>query len=431
MRMQRHLAPTAAPVTVVDLGWAILGLFQAQRYRVRLEMEIKRYFGVGHVFLLSSGRAALATIVEAFAATSRRRKVIIPAYTCFSVPSAIARAGGQVVLCDVDPHTLDFAFDHLQRIVDIETLCIVSPHLLGQTADISRAQAIAKPLGIPVIEDAAQAMGRKTKEGWVGTMGDVGFFSLGRGKNITAGSGGVIVTNSDEIADKLSKACAELPEESLAGQVVNGFTVFAMTILIRPRAYWLPATLPFLGLGETIYDPTFPIRRLDGMRAGLLKTWRRRLEDSNEVRARHADQYLGRFRQEEAQLEPVRQPGTAYLRLPMILPTAAAKQEMCTAGKDLGLGVSALYPAPVSDIPELKAQFQGQQYPGASVLADRLVTLPVHQYVDERDVVRICTMLHRIVAGAHPVVEARHTRMTDQPPSRTETRGAGASNRGQ
>ena len=425
MKMQRHLAPTAAPVSVADLGRAILGLFQAQRYRVRLETELKRYFGVGHVFLLSSGKAALATIVEAFAATSSRRQVIIPAYTCFSVPSAIVRAGGQVVLCDVDPHTLDFDFDHLQRIVDSETLCIVSPHLLGQTADIRRTQAIAKPFGVPVIEDAAQAMGRKTTEGWVGTMGDVGFFSLGRGKNVTAGSGGVIVTSSNDLADKLAKIYANVPEESLPRRIVNAVMVCVMTVLIHPRAYWLPAGLSFLGLGETSFDPTFSIRRLDGLRAGLLKTWRRRLEDSSEDRARHADLYLGSFRLEEAQLDPVRVLGTAYLRLPVVMPTIADKQELCTAGKDLGLGVSAVYPAPVSEIPELKARFQGQQYPGAEILADRLITLPVHHYVDERDVARICESLHGIVAGAHSSVEARHGRVTDRPTSPAETRETG------
>jgi dTDP-4-amino-4,6-dideoxygalactose transaminase len=429
--MQRHLAPTAAPVSVADLGRAILGLFQAQRYRLRLEAEIKRYFGVGHVFLLSSGKAALATIVEAFAATSSRRKVIIPAYTCFSVPSAIVRAGGQVVLCDVDPHTLDFDFDHLQRIVDNETLCIVSPHLLGQTADIRRTKAIAKPFGVPVIEDAAQAMGRKTTEGWVGTLGDVGFFSVGRGKNVTAGSGGVIVTSSNDLADKLAKIYANVPEESLPRRIVNAVMVCVMTVLIHPRAYWLPAGLSFLGLGETIYDPTFSIRRLDGLRAGFLKTWRRRLEDSSEDRARHADLYLGSFRLEEAQLDPIRVRGTAYLRLPVVMPTVTDKQELCTAGKDLGLGVSALYPAPVSDIPELKARFQGQQYPGADILADRLVTLPVHQYVDERDVARICEVLHGIVAGAHPSVATRHGRVTDRSASPAETPEAGASNTGQ
>lgn len=399
MRIQRHLPPTAAPLSLADLGRSILGLFQSRRYRARLEMELKRYFGVRHVFLLTSGRAALATIVEAFVAISSRRRVVIPAYTCFSVPSAIVRAGGQVVLCDVDPHTLDFDFDQLQGIVDSETLCIVSPHLLGQIADIRRIKAIAKPFGVRVIEDAAQAMGQKTTEGWVGSMGDVGFFSLGRGKNITAGSGGVIITNSDEVADGLAKVYAKVAEESLARQVINGIMVCAMTFLIHPRVYWLPASLPFLGLGETIYDLTFPIRRLDGLRAGFLNNWRRRLEDSNEDRTHHTILYLMNFLREEAKLDPIRRPGTAYLRLPVVMPTAADKQGLCIAGKDLGLGVSTLYPSPISCIPELKAQFQGQQYPGADTLADKLMTLPVHHYVTKQDIEKICRALHSMVDG--------------------------------
>ncbi|MBZ5626784.1 MAG: DegT/DnrJ/EryC1/StrS aminotransferase family protein [Acidobacteriia bacterium] len=399
--------------------------------RAQIESEIKRYFGVGHVFLLSSGRAALATIVRALAATSSRRKVIIPAYTCFSVPSAIVKAGGQVVLCDVDPHTLDFDFANLQRVVGSDTLCIVSPHLLGQAADIPRAKAIAKPYGIPVIEDAAQAMGRKIKEGWVGTIGDVGFFSLGRGKNITAGSGGVVVTNSNDLAAMLSKIYADVPEESFLRRVINAVVVCAMTLLIHPRAYWLPAGLPCLGLGETVFDPNFPMRRLDGIRAGLLRTWRQRLEQSNEDRVRHAELYLSGFRQDEKQLDPVRVPGVAYLRLPIVMPGVQEKQDLCVAGKNQGLGVSALYPAPISKIPELRAMFEGQQYPGAEVLADRLVTLPVHHYVDGHDIARICRVLHEIVSSAQHLPSDRLRRLTERPAAPSKIREAHASNRGQ
>lgn len=399
MKMQRHLAPTAAPIALADFWRAILNLFQAEPFRVSLEAEIKRHFGIGHVFMLSSGKAALATIVEAYLVMSARRKVVIPAYTCYSVPSAVVRAGGEVVLCDVDPHTLDFDFDQLAQLVDGQTLCIVSPHLLGQAADIRRAQAIGKPFGVPVIEDAAQAMGRKTTEGWIGTLGDVGFFSLGRGKNVTAGSGGIIVTNSNDLGERIAKIYGTVPEESIVRAVINIGLVFAMKALIHPRAYWLPAGLPFLGLGETIYDPTFPIRRLDGLRAGLLKTWQRRLADSNVDRARQADVFLAKFCHEEAQLDPVRARGTAYLRLPVVMPTTAAKQNLCAVGTDLGLGVSSLYPTPVSDIPELQAQFQGRQYPGAVTLAHQLITLPVHHYVDTRDVERICHVLHDIVVN--------------------------------
>lgn len=361
---------------------------------------MKRYFGVKHLYLLSSGKAALTIILRALAAQSPRRKVVIPAYTCFSVPSAIVRAGCQVVLCDLDPHTLDFDFANLQSIVDADTLCIVSPHLLGQASDIQQAKKIAAVFDVPVIEDAAQAMGRKTKDGWAGTNGDAGFFSLGRGKNITAGSGGIIVTNSDRLAETLTAVYAVVPEESLLSQLINALMVCAMTLLIRPLVYWLPAGLPFLGLGETVFHPDFPIHRLDGMRAGFLMAWQQRLEQSNEARTRHTEQYVSRFHQDETRLDPVRVPGAPYLRLPVIMPTAEKKREFCVAGKDQGLGVSALYPTPISKVPELKAMCGGQEYPGAAVLADRLVTLPVHQYVGPQDIERVCSVLHAVVGDA-------------------------------
>jgi len=411
MRIQRHLAPTAAPVSVADLGRAILGLFQAQRYRVRLEAEIKRYFGVKHVFLLSSGKAALTMILRVLAATSARRKVIIPAYTCFSVPSAIMRAGCEVVLCDVDPRTMDFKFGQLEQLADRETLCIVCPHLLGQAADIQQAQAIAAPRGVAIVEDAAQAMGGKQNTRWLGTQGDIGFFSLGRGKNLTAGSGGVIITNSDHLADQLMTDYRDLPEQSLSGGIANVLGVVAMKLLIHPQRYWLPAGLPFLGLGETIFDREFPLHRLDGMRAGLLATWQQRLEQSNEQRRRNSRLYLDQFQRDSEALGPARDVHTAYLRFPVIMPTVEQKRELCAAANEQGLGVSPLYPTPISEIPELKASFAKERFPGAEVLAERLVTLPVHYYVDRSDIEDICSALYAVVSRTSiSAVRDRRTR---------------------
>ena len=402
MRVQRYLAPTAAPVSWGDIGRAVLGLMRGQRYHADLEIEMKRYFGVKYLYLLSSGKAALTIILRALAAQSPRRKVIIPAYTCFSVPSAIVRAGCQVVLCDVDPHTLDFDFGRLKTIVDDNTLCIVSPHLLGQVSNIQRVQAIARLYQVPVVEDAAQAMGGRHKGRLLGTQGDIGFFSLGRGKNVTAGSGGVILTNSGELAQQLSIAYQDVPEPSIASRIANVMTVAAMKLLIHPRAYWLPAGLPFLGLGETMFYRDFPIHRMDGMRAGLLNTWQKRLEQSNGIRKQWAQQYLKQFHADFEQLEPSRVAEQAYLRIPVVLPTAEQKRDLCALSAEQGMGVAALYPTPISEIPELRASFGDQQFPGASVLAKRLVTLPVHKYVEQDDMRRICGMLRAVKANASP-----------------------------
>lgn len=406
MKPKRYLAPTSAPLSWWEIGRALRGIGRGTQERAAREAELCAYFDVKHVFLLSSGKAALTTILRGLAAGSSRSKVIIPAYTCYSVPSAIIRAGCRVVLCDVDPHTLDFDYSDLHRQVDTETLCIVVPHLLGQAADILRVRAVAQAYGVTVVEDAAQAMGGRLNGRWLGTQGDVGFFSLGRGKNVTAGSGGVILTDSDRIASQLSVIYEAAPEASMKSQIANVLVVAAMRLAIHPALYWLPAGLPFLGLGETIYDPYFTIHKMDGMRAGLLRGWEERLRVSNGERADRVLWYLDHLSASLQQVDPVRVRGVSYLRLPLLMPSAEMKVAVCALGKEKGFGVGALYPAPVSDIPALEGMLLPRRFEGARVLADRLVTLPVHHYVETSDIERICRSLH-VVSGEIPSTAGR------------------------
>ena len=410
MKVQRHEPPTAAPLSLMDLVRGVGGLLSPARFRARLECQVKAYFSVKHAFFLTSGKAALTTILRGLQTGSRRRKVIIPAYTCFSVPAAVVRAGLEVVLCDVDPHTLDFNFTELRARVDHDTLAVVAPHLLGQPADIDRVTAIGRSVGAYIIEDAAQAMGGKPYERWLGTQGDVGFFSFGRGKNVSAGSGGVIVTNSDHIADAVMKAWTPLPVGSLVSSVKNLLIVATTTLLLNPRCYWLPAGLPWLRLGETQYYTDFPICRMDGGRAGLLWSWRKRLEESNAYREKTALAIERRLSLLPGPHEPARRKEATYLRFPVLMSGVMHKLQLCHFSKQQGLGVSPLYPYPINEIQELKAAFTHCHYPGAERLAECLVTLPVHQFVRPSDVERIIEASERLMNNASdipsPVQEA-------------------------
>ncbi len=393
MKIQRHLPPTAAPLAFQDLVKGALGLVCVGSFQRALESEIKTFFDVKHVFLLTSGKAALTTILRGLKANSSRRQVIIPAYTCFSVPSAILKAGLDVVLCDVDPHTLDLNLQRLRETVGPNTLAVVAPHLLGRPADITAIQTIAESVGAVVVEDAAQAMGCKHGGRWLGTQGDIGFFSLGRGKNLSAGSGGVIVTNSDRLAEAVRREYAGVASEPIIPAISNFVQVVAATFLIHPTLYWMPAGIPFLGLGETKFDSDFPINRMDGVRAGLLSSWRGRLDDSNRCRVLKKRSFLEKLPQ-GAQQFPEDRPGAApNLRLPVLMPTAQHKEALCVTARQNGLGISGLYPAPISKISAIASMFGSRRYPGAEALSARLVTLPLHQFVTETDVDRICSVV--------------------------------------
>lgn len=388
MKIQRTVPPTAAPVSCADLIRGLSGLVAENRYRERIEADIRSYFHVKHVFLVSSGKAGLSLILTSLKSLSPRQKVVIPAYTCFSVPSAIVKCGLEIVLCDVDPDTLDFDFSHLEQVLDERTLCVLPTHLFGIPSDVDRVLALARRVGALVVEDAAQAMGGISKGRRLGALGDAGFFSLGRGKNITCGSGGIVLTKSETLAPALRREYSTLPAEPLGHVTRSLASLAAMRVFIQPWLYWFPASLPFLHLGETFFCPEFPEWRLSPVKAALLSRWRERLEWSNQLRRRNAQELAARIASRHA-VRPT-DPSTwpTHLRFPLMMGTPEAKRELCMISHRKGLGFSPSYPTAIDAIPALAGRFGSSRYPGATTVASRLVTLPVHHLVNRSDVER-------------------------------------------
>ena len=88
----------------------------------KFENELKDYFGVNHVFLVSSGKAALTLILQSLAAITGKDEVVIPSYTCFSVPSAVVRAGLKPVISDIGENDFNFDFQRLKEAITDRTL---------------------------------------------------------------------------------------------------------------------------------------------------------------------------------------------------------------------------------------------------------------------------------------------------------------------
>jgi dTDP-4-amino-4,6-dideoxygalactose transaminase len=118
MRIGRTLPPAAAPIYWRDIVSGLKSLLRRQAELDRFQSELKEFFGMKHCLLVSSGKAALTVILQALKEMHPDRdEVLIPAFTCYSVPSSIVRAGLKVRLCDIDPNTLDFDFQELKKIL--------------------------------------------------------------------------------------------------------------------------------------------------------------------------------------------------------------------------------------------------------------------------------------------------------------------------
>lgn len=388
----RLLPPVAAPVPLADFWHGAVGLLRGKTAVAHVERDLGDALGQPHVYLVSSGKAALTLILQALERLSPRRQVIVPAYTCFSVPAAIVRAGLDVVPCDLEPGTLDFDYARLESLVArVQPLCVVPTHLFGIPADVARTRTLCHNAGTFVVEDAAQAFGTEVAGGPLGTLGDVGFYSFARGKTITCGHGGAIVTASPAIAAALSDEYSRLEEQGAARQAAGLIEVMATTLLSRPWLYWMPASLPFLGIGETRYDPAFAVNRLSGSQAGLLRHWRQRLTRLNEIRTTNAAALPA--------VSPL-SAGIPVIRMPVICASREERDRLYRAGREKRLGVGLMYPGAITQIPELREQLHGISCPVAEDLAGRLLTVPVHPFVSTGDRHAIAQLLAPEGAGA-------------------------------
>ena len=262
--------------------------------------------------------------------------------------------------------------------------------------DVPRVADICHPKGIFVVEDAAQAFGGERDGKPFGSVGDASFLSFGRGKNITCGSGGAILTNDDRIGEALAGEYAQLSEESLVGQVKNWLEVAVTQLLISPSRFWFPAGLPFLKLGETKFYADFPIMRMDSVRAGLLRRWKKRLSRSTASRVDHAERIRHVVPSDVQTVTSSGRVRSVYLRLPLLMRSKQAKDALCQRSAEQGLGISALYPCAVKEITELSETLSSQQAPECTKIGERLVTLPTHELVSDGDLVRLRTALERV-----------------------------------
>jgi dTDP-4-amino-4,6-dideoxygalactose transaminase len=162
-----------------------------------LEEEFARYAGVPYALATSSGTSALLCSLLAVG-LKPGDEIIVPAYTFVATYSAAAFLGLVPVLCEID-ESLDLDPADIERRITPKTRAIMPVHMLGNPCDMDAIMAIAAKHKLLVIEDACQAAGASYKGQKVGSIGDMGGFSLNVFKTITAGDGGLVTTRNEAL----------------------------------------------------------------------------------------------------------------------------------------------------------------------------------------------------------------------------------------
>jgi 8-amino-3,8-dideoxy-alpha-D-manno-octulosonate transaminase len=166
----------------------------------QFEQEVTRQFGVRHALAVASGCSALACALAALG-VGPGDEVIVPAYTWIASAAAVLLVGAVPVIAEVDDAlTLD-ATDAEARLTG-RTVALMPVHMRGAPANMEALTALARRRGLRIVEDSAQACGASYRGRRLGTIGDVGAFSLQFNKILTAGEGGLVTTDDAELYER-------------------------------------------------------------------------------------------------------------------------------------------------------------------------------------------------------------------------------------
>ncbi|MBP6277437.1 MAG: DegT/DnrJ/EryC1/StrS family aminotransferase [Limnohabitans sp.] len=167
------------------------------------EKEAAAYLGVAHAITCANGTDALHLALLA-ADIGPGDEVITTPFTFIATAEAIAYVGAKAVFVDIDPRTFNIDVEQARRAITPQTKALLPVHLFGQPADLAPLMALAKEHQLQLVEDCAQSFGADIGGRKTGAMGDVAAFSFFPSKNLGCyGDGGMVTTQSDEMAEKL------------------------------------------------------------------------------------------------------------------------------------------------------------------------------------------------------------------------------------
>ena len=194
-----HSRPTLGPEELKAVSGVISSGYIAEGAIVqKFEQSFADYLNIRHAVATNSGTSALHLALLALD-VGAGDEVIIPSYVCCALLNAVNYTGATPVLADICPDTCNIDAADIKKRLSHRTRAIIVPHLFGMAADLGSLLA----LGVPLIEDCAQAVGSEYAQCPVGTFGVAAIYSFYATKVITTGEGGMVVSSSRDIADRI------------------------------------------------------------------------------------------------------------------------------------------------------------------------------------------------------------------------------------
>ena len=328
-----------------EIDEAVLGVLNSAEYIMggavrQFEEKLARYLQIHHAIGCASGTDALQIALMALGVGAGDEVITTP-FTFVATAETIALLGARPVYVDIDPRT--YNLDHTQVLdwVTPRTRAIIPVHLYGQPAAMDEILSLAQQAGLPLIEDAAQAIGARYKGNFAGTLGDIGCLSFFPSKNLGAcGDGGALLTNNPGLAEKCR--------------------------MIRVHGSKAKYQHEVLGVNS----------RLDTLQAAILNVKLNYLEQWTESRIRIARIYDEAF-QDLDLVTPYRAPEVRHVYNQYSIRTTR-RDELAVYLKAEGIGFAIHYPLPLHQQLAFKHFVPaGVHFPVAEAVSKEILSLPM------------------------------------------------------
>jgi dTDP-4-amino-4,6-dideoxygalactose transaminase len=338
-----------------DIRAAIDRVLESQQFIMgpevkQLEAEIAAFIGSSLALGCASGSDALLLVLMALGVDSGD-EVITPPFTFVATAGSIARLKAKPVFVDIDRETYNLDATRLEAAITSRTKAIMPVHLFGLPAEMEKINEIARAHHIPVIEDAAQSIGARYRDKYVGNIGSCGCFSFFPSKNLGgAGDGGMITTNDPELAERIS--------------------------VLRDHGSRKKYQYDLLGMNS----------RLDTLQAAILLVKFKHLEALTQARRRNADRYRQLFRQaglDKVIVLPVEPEGMLHVYNQFVIRTPQ-RDQLKEHLRNSGIPTEIYYPSPLHLQPAFDALGYGPgAFPQSEEASQHVLALPVFPRMTE------------------------------------------------
>ena len=391
--MRKLIPPVMVPVTFRELISSTIEAIKPNSKAIfDLNQKVAEYVGSNYVISTSSGRTALYTILKAYG-LEEGDEVVLPAYMCSSVSDLLFEMKLNINFVDVDPHTYTIDPHDLNEKICKNTKAVVAAHMFGIPCDMNSIMEIARDNGSRVIEDSAQSMGAKYNNKKVGTIGDSGFFSFGRGKPLTSMGGGSIVTSDQDIYQKCQNIVNNFSNRNRISQSKLLLKMLGYS-LIRSRSLYKVMHNRIRNESTRacvdINNVEMPYTNFQAKMASLQLL---QLDWFNEIRKRNAQLIYSKLKNNnhvglvrlDSNIEPF------FLRYPIKI-NSDIRNELILKLKSNGIETSVVYPESLS-------KFYGSlaKCKNAEQIVKETVALPVHPQVTETDINKMVETINKIV----------------------------------